>query len=96
MDGVFAPYLARSGISALYRISDAVSDDDAVLEPLSCVVGAVQRAPVRPGDRVAIIGRPGPMGVLFAMMYRTLGVGTIIMLDVVPTGSSRRGHWLIT
>ncbi len=83
MDGVFAPYL-RAPASALYRISDAVSDDDAVFfEPLSCVVGAVQRAPVRPGDRVAIIGA-GPMGALFAMMYRTLGAGTIIMLDVVP------------
>jgi threonine dehydrogenase-like Zn-dependent dehydrogenase len=83
MDGAFAPYL-RAPESALYRISESVSDDDAVFfEPLSCVVGAVQRAPVRPGDRVAIIGA-GPMGALFAMMYRTLGAGAIIMLDVVP------------
>lgn len=83
MDGAFAPYL-RAPESALYRISDAVSDDDAVFfEPLSCVVGATQRAPVRPGDRVAIIGA-GPMGALFAMMYRALGAGTIILLDVVP------------
>lgn len=83
MDGAFAPYL-RAPESALYRISDAVSDDDAVFfEPLSCVVGATQRAPVRPGDRVAIIGA-GPMGALFAMTYRALGAGTIILLDVAP------------
>ncbi len=85
LDGAFAPYL-RAPESALYYISDAVSDEDAVFfEPLSCVVGAVQRAPVRPGDRVAIIGA-GPMGALFAMMYRALGAGTIIML---ATGSYR-------
>jgi threonine dehydrogenase-like Zn-dependent dehydrogenase len=83
LDGAFAPYL-RAPESALYRISDRVSDEDAVLfEPLSCAVGAVQRAPIRPGDRVAIIGA-GPMGALFAMLYRALGAGTIIMLDVAP------------
>jgi len=83
LDGAMAPYL-RVPERALYRVPAAVTDDDALLfEPLSCVVGAVARTPVRPGDRVAIIGA-GPMGMLLAMMYRTLGAGLIIMADVAP------------
>ena len=80
LDGAWAPYL-RAPERALYKISPAVSDDDAVLfEPLACVVGSVVRAPIGPGDAVAIIGA-GPMGLLFAMIYRALGAGTIIMAN---------------
>jgi threonine dehydrogenase-like Zn-dependent dehydrogenase len=82
-EGAMAPYL-RVPESALYKVSESVSDDDAVLfEPLSCAVGAVSRVPVRPGDRVAIIGA-GPMGLLFAMLYRAMGASLIIMADIVP------------
>ena len=81
LDGAFAPYL-RAPQTALYSISQAVSRDDAVFfEPLSCVVGAIARVPVRAGDNVAIIGA-GPMGLLYAQMYRTLGAGKIIVADI--------------
>ena len=70
--------------SALFKISPTVPRDDAVLfEPLSCVVGSVTRAPIQGGDNVVIIGA-GPMGLLFAQMYRTLGAGKIIMVDIAP------------
>ncbi len=83
IDGAFAPYL-RAPQSALYKISPAVSRDDAALfEPLSCVVGSVVRAPIRAGDKVAIIGA-GPMGLLFAQAYRLMGAGKIIVADVAP------------
>ncbi len=83
IDGAFAPYL-RVPERALHKISAAVAQQDAVLfEPLSCVVGATARVPVRPGDRVAIIGA-GPIGALFAMLYRALGAGQIIMADISP------------
>jgi threonine dehydrogenase-like Zn-dependent dehydrogenase len=83
IDGAFAPYL-RVPDRALHRIAPAVAKADAVLfEPLSCVVGAAARAPMRPGDRVAIIGA-GPIGALFAMLYRTMGAGQIIMADISP------------
>ncbi len=82
-DGALAPYL-RAPERALYKIRAEVSDEDAVLfEPLSCVVGAVARAPIQPGDRVLIIGA-GPMGALFAMLYRLQGAGQILMADVIP------------
>lgn len=83
IDGALAPFL-RVPESALHRISAAVPAEDALLfEPLSCVVGALARIPVRPGDRVAIIGG-GPMGALFAMTYKAMGAGLILVADVVP------------
>jgi threonine dehydrogenase-like Zn-dependent dehydrogenase len=83
LDGAFAPYLLAPQ-RALYKINSTVPRDDAVFfEPLSCVVGAVTRAPVQAGDNVVIIGA-GPMGLLFAQMYQTLGAGRVIMADIAP------------
>jgi threonine dehydrogenase-like Zn-dependent dehydrogenase len=83
IDGAFAPYLRVPG-RALYKISDNLPTDDALFfEPLSCVVGSVARVPVQAGDHVAIIGA-GPMGLLFAQMFRVLGAAKIIVADVVP------------
>lgn len=83
IDGAFAPYLAAPA-RALWKIDPSVPRDDAALfEPLACVVGAVKRAPIQAGDNVAIIGA-GPMGMLFALVYRALGAGRIILLDMAP------------
>ena len=83
VDGAFAPYLLAPE-RALYKISNDVPRDDALFfEPLSCVVGAVKRAPIQAGDSVLIIGG-GPMGLLFAQHYRTLGAGKIMVADVAP------------
>jgi threonine dehydrogenase-like Zn-dependent dehydrogenase len=83
IDGAFAPYLVAPQ-RALWKIDPSVPRDDAALfEPLACVVGSVERAPIQPGDNVAIIGG-GPMGLLFALVYRSLGAGRVIVLDVAP------------
>ena len=83
VDGAFAPYLLAPE-RALYKISPSVPRDDAAFfEPLSCVVGAVKRAPIQAGDTVLIIGG-GPMGLLFALHYRTLGAGRVLVADVAP------------
>lgn len=83
VDGAFAPYL-RAPHSALYKIDQTVALDDAALfEPLSCVVGSVTRTPFQAGDNVAIIGA-GPMGLLFALVYRMMGAGRIIVADIAP------------
>ena len=83
IDGAFAPTV-RAPARALWKIDPSVPRDDAALfEPLSCAVGSVRRAPFQAGDNVAIIGA-GPMGLLFALLYRTLGAGKIILLDVAP------------
>lgn len=81
IDGAFAPYV-RVPARGLFKIGDQVPRDDAAFfEPLSCVVGAAKRAPIQAGDTVLIIGG-GPMGLLFALLYRTLGAGKIIVADV--------------
>jgi GxxExxY protein len=83
LDGTFAPY-AIAPERALYKVSDNVQRDDAALfEPLSCVVGAYAKSPVRVGDNVCVIGA-GPMGALFAMVARANGAGKVLMSDVVP------------
>lgn len=83
LDGAFAPTL-RAPARALWKIDPSVPRDDAAFfEPLSCVVGSVKRAPFQPGDNVAIIGA-GPMGLLFALLYRTMGAGKVILLDLAP------------
>jgi threonine dehydrogenase-like Zn-dependent dehydrogenase len=83
IDGAFAPFLCAPA-RALWKIDPAVPRDDAALfEPLACAVGSVKRAPFQVGDNVAIIGA-GPMGLLFGQLYRALGAGKIILIDVAP------------
>jgi threonine dehydrogenase-like Zn-dependent dehydrogenase len=83
IDGAFAPYLVAPA-RALWKIDPSVPRDDAALfEPLACVVGSVKRASLQPGDNVAVIGG-GPMGLLFALVYRALGAGQVIVLDMAP------------
>jgi threonine dehydrogenase-like Zn-dependent dehydrogenase len=83
IDGAFAPTL-RAPARALWKIDPSVPRDDAALfEPLACAVGSVKRAPFQAGDNVAIIGA-GPMGLLFALLYRAMGAGRISMLDLAP------------
>jgi threonine dehydrogenase-like Zn-dependent dehydrogenase len=81
IDGAFAPYLVAPA-HALWKIDPSVPRDDAALfEPLACVVGSVKRAPIQAGDNVAVVGG-GPMGLLFALVYRALGAGRVIVLDM--------------
>ena len=83
IDGAFAPTL-RAPARALWTIDPSVPRDDAALfEPLSCAVGAIKRAPFQPGDNVAIIGA-GPMGLLFALLYRAMGAGKVMLLALAP------------
>ena len=83
IDGAFAPTL-RATARALWKIDPSVPRDDAALfEPLACAVGSIERAPFQPGDNVAIIGA-GPMGLLFALLYRSMGAGKVIVLDMAP------------
>lgn len=79
--GAFAPQIVLPQ-SALYSVSDTLPLDDALFfEPLSCAVGAVKRAPFMVGDAVLVIGG-GPMGMLFALLYRAMGARKIWVSDV--------------
>jgi len=80
-NGAFAPLLLLPE-RALYRVDAALPLDDALFfEPLSCAVGAAARAKFSPGSTILIIGG-GPMGMLFALLYRAMGAGRIFIADL--------------
>ncbi len=65
-------------------LPDSVSfDDGALIEPLACSVKAVERARIRPGDIVLVIGL-GLMGMLNGIAARHYGAKTVIGADRVP------------
>ena len=81
IDGAFAPWLIAPE-RALFKVGhDLPLDDAALFEPLSCVVGSIKRAPFEAGDNVAIVGG-GPMGLLFALVYRAMGASQVAIVDV--------------
>lgn len=63
------------------EISDNVSFEEAALtEPLSCVYNAFERAEIRLGDDVLILGA-GPIGLMHAMMVKKGGAAKVILAD---------------
>ena len=87
-DGGFAEYL-RVPASAVSQgnispIEGGVSFAAAALaEPLSCVYNSFERAALKPGDSVVVIGA-GPIGLLHAKLYRLAGAGLVAICDVLP------------
>ena len=81
IDGGFAEY-SKVPAKAVYKISSKVSPDQAVfVEPLSCVVNAVNRLEIRPGEIVVILGA-GPMGLLFVQMVKVAGARKVIISEI--------------
>ncbi len=65
----------------LHHIPDTLSfDQAAIAEPLAIAIHGVNRANVRPGDPVAILGA-GPIGALSAAALRARGVDDIVLVD---------------
>src|SRR5262245_24549085 len=68
---------------ALHRIDRAVPLDRATLaEPLACVLHAFEKVALVPGESVAILGA-GPIGLLFAMLFKAAGAGKILIVEPV-------------
>ncbi|MDR7422872.1 MAG: alcohol dehydrogenase catalytic domain-containing protein [Armatimonadota bacterium] len=67
-------------------VPDAVSDEAATfIEPLACVVKALRRARLRPGDRVLVVGC-GVMGLLHLMALRARPEPALLLgADRVPS-----------
>ena len=85
-NGGFAEYV-NVPERACYPIPDQMSDTQAAfIEPLACVVYALQRTPVFPGDRVLIVGA-GPMGLLLVQAMRHCNASLIAVLE-------KQGHRL--
>jgi len=79
-DGGYAQY-NRSPAGSVYRIPNEMSLDAAILAgPISCVVNAIQRAGIRPGQSVGIVGA-GPMGLHYLQLLKNSQAGTLIVYE---------------
>jgi D-arabinitol dehydrogenase (NADP+) len=81
-DGAFAEYVLAPS-SVVYAIGDLPFEQAAFIEPLSCVVYAMQRARPNPGDRVLLFGA-GPMGCLLTQLLCRSGAAQLVVVDRVP------------
>ncbi|MEO6773872.1 MAG: alcohol dehydrogenase catalytic domain-containing protein [Kofleriaceae bacterium] len=77
-DGAHADYLTLPARN-LIAVPDGVADLDAVfVEPLAAACGVLERCPLGPGDRVAVIG-DGKLGLLIAMVLQAAGHAPVLV-----------------
>lgn len=82
-NGAFAEYVAAPA-RVCYRVPDHLSNAQAALiEPLACVVHALNRVRVRPGDDALIFGA-GPMGLLLVQALAHSGMGQVVVVEPQP------------
>jgi L-iditol 2-dehydrogenase len=84
--GAYAEYIkvpARMVFVNMQEIPSHVSfEEAAVTEPLACVLRGAEKANIKLGDSVAIIGA-GPIGLLHLLIAEKMGAEKIIMTDLV-------------
>jgi threonine dehydrogenase-like Zn-dependent dehydrogenase len=77
-DGAHADYLALPARNLL-AVPAAISDEAAVfVEPLAAACGVLERRPMSPGTRVAVIG-DGKLGLLCAMVLAAEGLAPLLV-----------------
>jgi len=78
--GSFAQFVAAPA-RACYKIPDTLTDGQAAfIEPLSCVVHALNRTRVWPGSEILIFGA-GPMGLLLVQALRHSGASQVVVVE---------------
>lgn len=78
--GGFAQYVAAPARLA-YAVPDNIDDAQAAfIEPLSCVVHAMQRLPMESGDDVLLLGA-GPIGLVLMQMLKIRGASRLVVVD---------------
>ncbi len=81
--GGFAQYVTAPA-RACYRLPEGMSDQEAsFIEPLACVVHALKRFRLNPGDSALVFGS-GPMGLLLLQALRNNGAARVVMVDKQP------------
>lgn len=85
MQGGYAQYLRTKATSCAKLPAGMTLEDGALVEPLAVGLHGVERAGMKVGDRVLIIGA-GPVGLAALFWARRMGAGRI----AVTAGSTRR------
>lgn len=81
--GGFAEFVPAPA-KACYKIPDSITDAQAAfIEPLSCVVYALTRLRLMPGDEVLILGA-GPMGCVLVQALRHSGASQVVVVEKQP------------
>ena len=81
--GSFAEYVPVPA-RACYQVPDSLTDAQAAfVEPVSCVIHALNRFRVWPGDEVLIFGA-GPMGLLLVQALRHSGASQVVAVEKQP------------
>lgn len=65
----------------LFKMSDELKFEHAILEPVACTTNAVMRANIQMGDVVALIGT-GFMGLIILQQLKLVGATKIIAIDI--------------
>lgn len=80
LNGCFAEYVVLPA-KGIHKISSTVALEEAVVtEPLACIMHAVRRLQVTPGENVAILGG-GPIGLVFTQVMKAAGAGKVIVAE---------------
>ncbi len=81
--GGFAEYV-NVPAKACYRLPEGMSDlQAAFIEPLACVVHAMKRFRILPGESLLILGG-GPMGMLLLQALRHNGAAQVVVVEKQP------------
>lgn len=73
-----------------FLVPNEISDDVATLaEPLACAVNGIERADVRRGDSVLVVGG-GPMGVLLALLAKAITPRVLVSEIAAPRAARLR------
>jgi (R,R)-butanediol dehydrogenase/meso-butanediol dehydrogenase/diacetyl reductase len=82
-DGGLAEFVTVPAFACV-RLPDSLSDAEAALvEPTEVAVRAVNKAPPRLGDVVAVLGG-GPIGLLTLQVSRAAGAGEVVLIEPRP------------
>lgn len=90
--GAFAEAVAVPA-AACYAVPDEMDDATAAfIEPVSCVVHAMRRLPLEPGENVLIFGA-GPMGLLLVQALRHRGAGRVVVVEPQAARQRQAEAW---
>jgi L-iditol 2-dehydrogenase len=81
--GMWSSFVVAAS-AVVYHLPDDVSDQTGALaEPLGCAVRAIDRANLRSGDRVCILGG-GPIGLMLLALARASGASVVVVSEPRP------------
>lgn len=87
----FAQY-TKTKEKYLVKVPEKLSDEEAIGEPLACLMSGVLRTPLQPGADFAIVGT-GYMGLGFLQMMKAKGAAKIIAVDRRREGLEHARHF---